>query len=204
MSISMLFCMSSSFYATELLPKVTAEEVPFLNEEVPAGVEVDVLDELTPKVREVPPLHEEVPAGEEVDVLTNKSSRSTSIPTEFYNLSYNRNYYGTIEELVAGSSSLYTNYYFNCSPAGEIAVSYDVTTNGIPGTLFIGLYDVDEREIVASWETDEFGYTPDDTLSSAVRFSNVARGHHYAIVFAANRIGMGTRPTITGDIIVYW
>ena len=109
------------------------------------------------------------------------SFRSTSLPTQYWNLA--RNDYNADLKLV-GKSWLYTNVYYYPNGDGKIFVSYDVSADVSTTYLYVGLYDLTQGELVVetSWDIE----VRTTGTSGGLNFYNLIQSHKYAVCFRAH------------------
>ena len=112
------------------------------------------------------------------DVIGN-NSRSTSIPTAYWNLS-SANYYGNLVEVRA--SWLYTNYYFYPNSSGKLYLDYYITPINSPGTkMYIAVYDITTSSTVTTYTS------AGSPTGSCIQVSGLNTSHKYAFAFKAVR-----------------
>lgn len=110
----------------------------------------------------------------------NGNTRSTSIPTSFFDLGM-RDYEATLEYV--NLNWLYTNYYFAPNPDGEIHVEYTIYSNtGRPTPMAIGLYNMDNEEMEVEWVTES---ATRDGITGSMYFYDLDPAYRYAIAFTA-------------------
>lgn len=117
---------------------------------------------------------------EQYDDIIDTNNKSTSVPTQYYNLSQS-NYNANLQ--VVGVSWLYTNYYFYCNSDNKLKVTYTIYSDtGRPTQMRVGLYDLESRSIVATWTSS--GSTLDG-ITESFNFINLNSSHRYAVAFVA-------------------
>ena len=130
------------------------------------------------------------------DVLI-EGAKSTSVPTSFWNLAGNP-YTATIVEM--RHTSLYTNYYFRPNSANKINVTYTFYNTGASGYyVTIGLYDMVQKKVVSSWNTDRIG---GGSTSNTIGFFNLVSGRNYAIKFTPEK-SLSAMPCFRGTAKVF-
>lgn len=131
---------------------------------------------------------------ENPDDVLSASYRSTSKPTQYWNLS-SRAYSGNLVEVRV--NWLYTNYYFSPNSSGIIFLDYNISPLNVSGTkMQIGLYNK---------STDSFVkyYTSSGApTSSCLRVTGLNKNQHYAFAFKAIR-DPNTYNGVSGTIKVY-
>ena len=114
------------------------------------------------------------------DDYLNGNMRSTSIPTQFYDLSISD--YDANLELV-GVSWLYTNYYFYGNEDGKLKVTYTIYSDtGRPTQMKVGLYDLDDRRMETTWTSSGSSLAG---ITESFNFINLDPTHRYAVAFTA-------------------
>lgn len=127
------------------------------------------------------------------DVI-NGNIRSTSKPTEFWDLS-SSNYNGNLAEVRA--SWLYTNYYFLPNSSGTINLDYWINPVNVKGTkMTIKLYNISTGKFVSTYTTEGA------PTGSCVTFRGLNKNQHYAMAFQAVRDPLAYN-AVKGTIVVY-
>ncbi len=134
----------------------------------------------------------EVIFGDCDDVLvgSSKDTRETTLPTSYWSLAQN-SYKANLQ--VVGKSWLYTNYYYHPNGDGKIFVNYDVKAKEGTTTLYIGLYDLVQNELVVVFPVD--GIEEGGTTGS-MYFYNLVQSHNYAVCFRAHPTALNGKAEI--------
>lgn len=112
---------------------------------------------------------------------------SLSVPTVPWDLENKNNYDANLQ--VVGKAWLYTNYYFYPNGDGKLYVDYDLVAESNT-VVQLGIYDISQSKIVATWLTSEFGT---EGLSGSMYWYNLTPSHGYAIAFRS------TEATVSGN-----
>lgn len=148
-------------------------------------------------ITSTPRSNEDVLAGipeEQIHIL-NGNARSTSLPTQYCDLSIQN--YGAHMVTIA-YSKLYTNMYFSPDEDGEIHVSFTVfTTYSGPGTLRVGIYNM----TTGAESYSDYSFT--DAVTENICFADLNQSNKYAVYFQSISNGSGTA-FMNGNATIFW